>query len=218
MWSSDRNQIHQVDHINQTHHRPQGDGWRFGHQIYIMARGIHDWSRLMGEPEKGKAGMLTEFLVEDHRRLDGFLQTAMAQPGTVDDRAYGQFRAGLLRHIGIEEKILLPAAQRQRGGEPLSLAAKLRLDHGALASLLMPTPTAAIQATIQGILAEHNVLEEGPGGFYETCDAVAGPEGETILAALRAAPEVAVMRYNDSPAVMNAVHRALERAGYHLHA
>jgi hypothetical protein len=106
----------------------------------------------MGEPETGKAGKLTEFLVEDHRRLDGFLQTAMAQPGTVDDRAYGQFRAGLLRHIGMEEKILLPAAQRQRGGEPLSLAAKLRLDHGALASLLMPTPTEAILATIQGIL------------------------------------------------------------------
>ncbi|HZC81019.1 MAG TPA: hemerythrin domain-containing protein, partial [Nitrospiraceae bacterium] len=189
----------EVDHINQTNHHPQGDGWRFGHQIYIMARGIHDWSRLMGEPETGKAGMLTEFLVEDHRRLDGFLQTAMAHPGTVDDQAYGQFRGGLLRHIGMEEKILLPAAQRQRSGEPLSLAAKLRLDHGALASLLMPTPTAAILATIQGILVEHNVLEEGPGGLYETCDSSAGPEGETILAALRAAPEVAVMRYNDSP-------------------
>src|SRR5437868_14830473 len=106
----------------------------------------------MGQPEKGKAGMITEFLVEDHRRLDGCLHAAMAHPGTIDDRAYGQFRAGLLRHIGMEEKILLPAAQRQRGGESLSIAAKLRLDHGALASLLMPTPTAAILATIQGIL------------------------------------------------------------------
>ena len=172
----------------------------------------------MGQPEKERAGMLTEFLVEDHRRLDGLIHAAMAHPGAVDDRAYGQFRAGLLRHIGMEEKILLPAAQRQRGGEPLSLATKLRLDHGALASLLMPTPTAAILATIQDILVEHNVLEEGPAGLYETCDALAGPEGETILAVLRAAPEVAVMRYNDSPAVMNAVHRALERAGYHLHA
>ena len=171
----------------------------------------------MGPSEKGKAEMLTEFLVEDHRRLDGLLNSAMAHPGTLDDRAYGQFRAGLLRHIGMEEKILLPAAQRQRGGEPLSLAAKLRLDHGALAALLMPTPTPAILATIQGILVGHNVLEEGPAGLYETCDSLAGSEGETILATLRAAPEVAVMKYNDSPAVMNAVHRALERAGYHLH-
>jgi hypothetical protein len=81
----------------------------------------------------------------------------------------------------------------------------------------MPTPSTAILATIQCILMDHNVLEEGAGGLYETCDALAGSEGETLLAALRAAPEVGVMRYNDSPAVMNAVQRALERAGYQLH-
>jgi hypothetical protein len=160
--------------------------------------------------------MLTEFLVEDHRRLDGLLHTAVAQSGKVDDRAYIQFRAGLLRHIGLEEKILLPAAQRLRGGDPLPIAAKLRLDHGALASLLMPTPTAAILSAIQGILVDHNVLEEGAGGLYDTCDALAGLEGKPILAALRAAPDVAVMPYNDSPAVMNAVRRAVERAGYSL--
>jgi len=170
----------------------------------------------MGQPEKQKVGMLTEFLVEDHRRLDGLFQAAGAHPGTVDDRAYAQFRAGLLRHIGMEEKILLPAAQRQRGGKPLPIAAKLRLDHGALASLLMPTPTAAILAAIKGILVDHNVLEEGADGLYETCDALGGPETEQILTALRSAPEVTVMPYNDSPAVMNAVRRALERAGYHL--
>ncbi len=170
----------------------------------------------MRQPERKKTGLLTAFLVEDHRRLDGLLQTAVARPGTVDDHAYAQFRAGLLWHIGMEEKILLPAAQRLCGGEPLPLAAKLRLDHGALASLLMPTPTAAILATIQDILVDHNVLEEGANGLYETCDALAGSEAEPILAALRAAPEVRVMPYNDSSAVMNAMGRALERAGYHL--
>lgn len=169
----------------------------------------------MGEPENEKAGILTEFLVEDHRRLDGLFQTALARPGSIDDRAYLQFRAGLLRHIGMEEKILLPAVQRQRGGEPLPIAAKLRLDHGALASLLMPTPTTAILESIRTILVDHNVLEEGTGGLYETCDALVGA-AEPILAALRAAPEVAVMPYNDSPAVMNAVRRAVERAGYDL--
>jgi hypothetical protein len=80
----------------------------------------------------------------------------------------------------------------------------------------MPTPTAAILAAIQNILVDHNVLEEGTGGLYETCDALVGPAAEPILTALRAAPEVAVMPYNDSPAVMNAVRRALERAGYQL--
>src|SRR5574342_573740 len=100
----------------------------------------------MGPPEKQKAGMLTEFLVEDHRRLDGLFQATVAHPGSIDDRAYAQFRAGLLRHIGMEEKILLPAAQRRRSGEPLPIAAKLRLDHGAIAALLVPTPTPRIIA------------------------------------------------------------------------
>lgn len=39
-------------------------------------------------------------------------------------------------------------------------------------------------------------------------------EAERLLSARRAAPEVNVMPHSDSPAVMNAVRRALKRAGY----
>jgi hypothetical protein len=161
-----------------------------------------------------KAGPITEFLVKDHGRLEALLRSAVAQVGSVDQGLYDQFRAGLLRHIGMEEKILLPAAQRLRGGEPLSIAAKLRLDHGAIASLLMPPPTAAVIATIRAVLKVHNTIEEGPGGLYETCDELAGSEAAQLLAKLQAAPELAVLPCSDSPAVMPAVQRALERAGY----
>ena len=164
--------------------------------------------------ENGKAGPVTDFLMADHRRLESLLQPAAAHADQVDPGAYAQFRAGLLRHIGMEEKILLPAAQRLRGGEPLPIATKLRLDHGALATLLIPTPTAAVIASIRGILKEHNMLEEGPGGLYETCDELAGAEAAALLAKLRAAPEVTVLPHSDTPTVMNTVHRALERAGY----
>jgi hypothetical protein len=164
--------------------------------------------------ENGKAGPLTRFLMEDHRRLDTLLQSAVAHAEHIDQGAYTQFRAGLLRHIGMEEKILLPAVQQLRGGEPLLIASKLRLDHGALAALLMPIPTAAIVARIRRILKDHNTLEEGPGGLYETCDEVAGSEAERLLAKLQAAPEVSVMPHSDGSAVMNALRRALERAGY----
>jgi hypothetical protein len=164
--------------------------------------------------ENGKAGPVTDFLTEDHRRLETLLQQAVAHAYQVDQGAYEQFRAGLLRHIGMEEKILLPAAQRLRGGEPLLIASRLRLDHGALATLLIPTPTAAVIATIRGILEEHNILEEGPGGLYEICDKLAGSEAAQLLAKLRAAPEVAVLPHSDTPTVMSTVHRALERAGY----
>ena len=167
--------------------------------------------------ENEQARPVTDFLMADHRRLESLLQQAVAHADHVDQRAYAQFRAGLLRHIGMEEKILLPAAQRLRGGEPLSIAAKLRLDHGALATLLIPTPTTAVIATIRGILKEHNILEEGSGGLYETCDELAGAEAAQLLAKLRAAPEVAVLPHSDTPTVMNTLHRVLERAGYTFH-
>lgn len=164
--------------------------------------------------ESEQARPITDFLVDDHRRLESLLQQAVAQADHVDQGAYAQFRAGLLRHIGMEEKILIPAAQRLRGGEPLSIASKLRLDHGALGTLLIPTPTAAVIASIRGILKEHNVLEEGPGGLYETCDELAGAEAAQLLAKLQAAPEVAVLPHSDTPTVMSTVRRAMERAGY----
>jgi hypothetical protein len=164
--------------------------------------------------ENEQAGPITDFLVKDHGRLEGLLQSAVAHAGSVDQGMYDQFRAGLLRHIGMEEKILLPAAHRLRGGEALSIAAKLRLDHGAIASLLMLPPTVAVIATIRAVLKVHNTIEEGSGGLYETCDALAGSEAAQLLAKLQAAPELAVLPCSDSPVVMPAVVRALERAGY----
>lgn len=127
---------------------------------------------------------------------------------------YDHFRAGLLRHIGMEEKILLPAAQQWNGGTPLSIAAKLRLDHGAIAALLMPTPTADIVATLHTILEQHNLMEEGPEGLYAICDRLAGAEVEPLLTKLRRTQEPTVLPHSDTSAVLCAVHRALERAGY----
>ena len=160
------------------------------------------------------SGPLYRFLAADHARLDALLRRAIAVPGDIDRAAYAEFRSGLLKHIGMEEKILLPAAQRVRGGEPLPVAAKLRLDHGALAALLVPPPTPAIIAALRTILAAHNPLEEGPGGVYEVCEQLVGPEANTLLAQLRNMPEVPVASHADGPRVLNATRRALARAGY----
>jgi hypothetical protein len=161
-------------------------------------------------------GPLTTLLAGDHARLDGLLRRAMAAESVIDRVAYAEFRAGLLKHISLEEKILLPAAQRWQGGDPLPLAATLRLDHGALAALLVPTPTPAIIAAIRTVLAAHNVLEEGPGGVYERCEQLAGAEADALLAQLQAAPAVPVAPYSDGPQVMEVVRRALARAGYDI--
>jgi hypothetical protein len=157
---------------------------------------------------------MARFLGEDHRRLEQLHRTAVGSVGHVVQETYDHFRAGLLRHIGMEEKILLPAVQRWNGGIPLSIAAKLRLDHGAIAALLMPTPTADIVATLHTILERHNLLEEGPEGLYAICDRLAGAETEPLLTKLRRTHEPTVLPHSDTPAVLGAVHRALERAGY----
>ncbi|MBS0169457.1 MAG: hemerythrin domain-containing protein [Nitrospira sp.] len=170
----------------------------------------------MTQPDMKGPGPITSVLAEDHRRLDELLCSAATTADRVDQATYDQFRVGLLRHIGMEEKLLMPALQRWRGGEPLTIAAKLRLDHGALATLLMPTPTTQILATIRRILSDHNRLEEGPDGLYALCDQLPTAEMEPLLAALRAAPLLSVMRHSDSPAVIKTLEGALARAGYRL--
>lgn len=145
------------------------------------------------------AGSLHRFLAEDHARLDALLRRAVAAPDALDLGAYAQFRGGLLRHIGMEEKVLFPDARRRRGGEPLPVTRWLRADHSALAALLVPTPTHALLATMRDLLDEHNALEEAPGGPYEACDALAGAAAEEVLALLRAAPQVRQAAHFDGP-------------------
>jgi hypothetical protein len=158
---------------------------------------------------------ITRHLCADHARLEALLDAATrAEP--YDLSRYAEFRRGLLRHIAIEEKLLLPAAQEAPGGLPLPVAARLRLDHGAIAALLVPTPTPRIVATLRHILARHNPIEEGDGGLYATCDALLAARAAELVAAMEKYPDVAVSPHNDSERVLPAVERALERAGYGL--
>jgi hypothetical protein len=143
-------------------------------------------------------GPLHEFLRRDHARLDELLHRASSGP-EVDLESYETFRGGLLRHIAMEEKVLLPDARRRRGGEPLALAKQLRADHAVLAALLVPTPTREIIAAIGNVLAEHNPLEENAGGLYETCEQLAGVEADALLSRVRAVPEVPLARHFDGP-------------------
>ena len=129
---------------------------------------------------------------------------------------YGEFRKGLLRHISMEEKIALPAIARRQGGSGLEAAGRIRLDHGALASLLVPPPDSSIVATIRSILQVHNRLEEEEGGFYQILDRLLGAEAESLLQKLRSIPEVPIMPHNSRPGVLDATRRAVERAGYRM--
>ena len=145
-------------------------------------------------------GPIATYMREDHARLE-----ALRNAGN-----WWEFRGGLLRHIGLEEKILLPDARRRRGGVPLPAAARLREEHGMLAILFVPAPTPLLRQAIESILLPHNLLEEAPDGIYAECDALAAEEAPGIVERLRLAPEVPQRAYQDDAIVRSQVARTLE--------
>lgn len=158
------------------------------------------------------AAGITAYLSADHDRLHALLTTACAGPA-LDPTAFAAFRAGLLRHIAIEEQVLLPAARRAQGGEPLGRAHDLRIDHAALSSLLVPIPDHALVAELVGLLATHNLKEEGPLGIYAECERLWTAAESASLAQIAATRrEVRVSPHHDGPGVHRTVAAALTSA------
>lgn len=154
-------------------------------------------------------------LSADHDRLDALLRKASADPRAVDVEAYEAFRRGLLRHVGMEEMILIPAARRADGVPLAELAARIRLDHGALTALLVPSPTPRILRAVTAILEPHNRLEEGGGeGLYDACARALGAQAGIVFERLRQARDIPPAAHADGPTVMAVVRRALAAAGH----
>jgi len=168
--------------------------------------------------DQPRRGVIFRWLAADHDRLDGLLQQAMQLSAAVDRAAYDEFRAGLLKHIAMEEKVLLPAAQRANRNVTLAVAVKLRAEQGAIAALLVPSPTFEILRLLQDILRQHNPLEEEAEALYDTCDELLGAGAPALVEQLRQQPEVRVAPNNDGPLVLPATRRALERAGFRAEA
>jgi hypothetical protein len=158
--------------------------------------------------------LLHQFFTNDHRRLEAFLKSATENNGNVQLEHYNAFRTGLLKHIKMEEKILFPAAQKANNGVPLPLAAKLRLDHAAITSLLVLPPDASLIKALWYILDRHDLAEEEPGGMYDVCASLTENETEAILDQLSKVSEVPVHPPNASSYAYEAARRSLARAGY----
>jgi hypothetical protein len=143
-------------------------------------------------------GAIERFMVEDHAHIDRLLEAATADL-EIDREAYASFRHDLLRHIAMEEKVLLPFARDKRGGAPLSIARALRSDHGEIAKVLVHSPTAELVDALREILVRHNAIEEGPDGLYALCDGLAGADAPSVVARLREVPRVPLAPYYDGP-------------------
>lgn len=154
------------------------------------------------------------FFTNDHRRLEDLLRKATEDPDTINMEYYHPFRIGLLTHIKMEEKILFPAAQKANGDVALSITAKLRLDHGAITSLMAIYPTHKMINALWHILDEHDLLEEKPDGMYDACEALTKHQTDEILEQLKQVTEVPVHPPSTQPYVLEAGKRAVARAGY----
>jgi hypothetical protein len=150
-------------------------------------------------------GPVHEYLARDHDRLDAFLAAALREDGTVDAEAYDGFRRGLLRHIGIEEKILFPLIRKS--GADLSVIEQLHRDHALLAALLVPPPSAAEIQAIRALLAEHNPREECAGGMYDIFEALSKVDGDALLKRVVETPPVRMNPNVDGPAIRDSIAR-----------
>jgi len=158
-------------------------------------------------------GAIAQFMAADHRRLETLLDRATATPGAITPDVFEQFRAGLLRHIALEEKILLPAIREARNGDPHPMAAQLRLDHGAIAAMLVPTPTTDSVARLRTLLDQHDEIEERDGGVYDNCDSILAPDAVELLQRLKTYPNVRTAPHVDGPLVEEHIEETLARAG-----
>ena len=157
---------------------------------------------------------LYSFFINDHRRIESLLNHAAINLEHIDLVIYSEFRKSLLRHIGIEEKIVLPAIKKLQHGLPYDAADTLRGEHGALAALLVPSPDKKIVKALQAILNHHNGLEECENCLYRVCESLLGSEVDTIMNEVNNYPPVPVVRHIDTPNVLDATRRALARAGF----
>lgn len=157
---------------------------------------------------------LYRFFTEDHRRIEELLEQATAVAGTIQLEYYHRFRTGLLKHIKMEEKILFPAAQKAAGGVTLPLAARLRLDHGALTALMVVPPDPAVIRVLRHVLEQHDLLEEQPGGMYDLCERLTEGETDALLERLHGVTEVPVLPFNPAGYALDVAKRALQRAGF----
>lgn len=157
---------------------------------------------------------LYHFFTNDHNRIDQLLDKATENPAELETNYYHQFRTGLLKHIKMEEKVLFPAAQKANGNVPLPLAAKLRLDHAALTSLMVVPPSEEVIKVLRYILEKHDLLEEEPGGMYDVCERLTEGETNTLLQQLQEVAEVPVHPFNEAGYALDVAKRTLLRAGF----
>lgn len=159
---------------------------------------------------------LQQFFTEDHHRIETLLIKATPPSEEINLEYYLQFRAALLKHIKMEETILFPAVKRVSAETMQHTITKFRVEHGALTSLMVPTPTFALIKVIRYVLQKHDFEEEKPCGLYEVCETLTKHETNELLQQLKQTSDLPLNPLNPSPAALETAKRSLLRAGFNF--
>ncbi len=155
---------------------------------------------------------LREWLGLDHREIDALLRRSLPEGG-FEAEPFARFRERLLRHIGIEEKLLFPATRRRSPDREAVRLSRLRVEHGGLTSLLVPTPDRALACEIRALLVQHNEIEEGLDGVYQRCiNVLTAEDARALLQSARARAPVPTTGYFDGPGTVRTAAEALAKA------
>jgi len=140
-----------------------------------LERGPEAWRvRIVKRREKVTDRSVTDYLQEDHRRLDGIYNSFQEayKAGRWDDAAasFREFKLGLTRHIQAEEEVLFPTFEEKTGMHESGPTFVMRMEHKEIKDLLERIMSAAeakdggrvSEATdaLSNILADHNMKEE----------------------------------------------------------
>jgi hypothetical protein len=157
---------------------------------------------------------LSRYLREDLASLRGALGRTTALIGAFFDLlpfdlwAFEAFRVGMLRHVRLIERHVLPALAGARGA-PLPVDGEVRIVHDALTTLLAGMPTLPLVGEIRGLLERHDRLDEE---LLAACDELPEAVSERLLGDLRAVPEPAIGIRYDVPGTDLTAEQALAMA------
>ncbi len=142
---------------------------------------------------------ITEFMEQDHDRLDGLFkdfQAAKTRDLAKAKELFSEFKRSLQRHIVWEEEFLFPRFEEQTGMSEGGPTAVMRLEHRRIKELLDAihdrvatgnVDTGEYEHELKDVLLVHNTKEEAV--LYPAIDrCVPEPEAVELIAVMKALP------------------------------
>jgi len=154
----------------------------------------------------------SEFLTQTHEQLRDLLSKSLSIQG-VQIEHYETFRTELLKHIGVEEHIVLPLVE-ERSPQRFFALRQIRLEHKAIGVLLALPPTGEIITVLRNLLKKHDFLEETPDTLYDILDECCVADQPELLERIKDYPGLPLSEIVSGTPTIDDAKRAIYSAGY----